>query len=86
MEHFLQVLVLGQNTRIKINENEFQGLKQARDTINYFFNLTENYRVVVESYRAVERAKHDAELDHILYRRLDMKISLMQELCLILQL
>jgi hypothetical protein len=32
-----------------------------------FFSFTENYRVVVESYREVERAKHEAEMDHMLY-------------------
>ncbi len=34
-----------------------------------FYDFTENYQVVVESYRNVEKAKHDAELDHILYSR-----------------
>jgi len=69
MKYYLQVLPIGQNTRIGITEKEFHELKQAKDVIKSFFSLTENYRVVVESYKAVEKAKHDAELDHILYSR-----------------
>lgn len=69
MKYYLQVLPIGQDTRIGITEKEFHELRQAKDVITSFFSLTENYRVVVESYRAVEKAKHDAELDHILYFR-----------------
>ncbi len=69
MKYYLQVLPIGQDTKIGITEKEFHELKQAKDVIKSFFSLTENYRVVVESYKAVEKAKHDAELDHILYSR-----------------
>ena len=47
----------------------FAGLKRAKDILTTFFNLTENYRVLVETYRHVERAKHEVELDHILYSK-----------------
>ena len=70
MDYYLQKPALGKNKRIEITENEFNKLKLAKDILTNFFSLTENYRVVVESYRAVEKAKHDAELDHILYSRL----------------
>jgi len=70
MNYYLQRLALGKNKRIVMTEKEFNELKLAKDTLTNFFSLTENYRVVVESYRAVEKAKHDAELEHILYSRL----------------
>lgn len=69
MKYYLQKFALGQNSRIGITEKELNELKQAKDALTNFFSLTENYRVVVESYRTVEKAKHDAELDHILYSR-----------------
>lgn len=37
-------------------------LSIAIATLTSFYNLTENYRIAVESYRAIERAKHEAEL------------------------
>ncbi len=73
MDYFLRVLAIGQSAKIKIDENEFQNLVRAKELISYFIKLTENYRVVVESFRAVERAKHDVELDHILYSKLSYK-------------
>ena len=69
MKYYLQKLALGQNGEIGITEKEFNALKQAKDALMNFFGLVENYRVVVESYRTIEKAKHDAELDYVLYSR-----------------
>ncbi len=70
MDYYLQEFAVGKNRRIVISEQEFNELRMDSGTLTIFFTLTENYRVVVESYRAVEKAKHDAELDHILYSRI----------------
>ena len=67
MKYHLQALVLNSDTTVEISEKEFYSIKQAWETITHISSLTENYRVVVESYRNVEKAKHDVELDHILY-------------------
>ena len=67
MIYYLQVVTVGEDKRIEITEKKFNEIKLAKDTLMNFFSLTENYRVLVESYRAVEKAKHDAELNHILY-------------------
>lgn len=67
MNYCLQVLAIGHAFKIDLTEAEFEELRRAKNTLTKFFSLTENYRVVVESYREVERAKHEAELDHMLY-------------------
>ncbi|MEO5712964.1 MAG: hypothetical protein ABIT37_05710 [Luteolibacter sp.] len=67
MNYCLQVLAIGHPLKVELSESEFEELKQAKQTLTKFFSFTENYRVVVESYREVERAKHEAELDHMLY-------------------
>ena len=69
MKSYLKNFTLSHNARIDITENKFNKLKQAKDILMRFYDFTENYQVVVESYRNVEKTKHDAELDHILYSR-----------------
>ncbi len=71
MKYYLQNLTLQHNAGIEITENKFNKLKQAKDVLMRFYDFTENYQVVVESYRKVEKAKHDAELNHVLYSRLE---------------
>ncbi len=67
MKYYLKNFTLSHNARIEITENKFNKLKQAKDILMRFYDFTENYQVIVESYRKVEKAKHDAELDHIIY-------------------
>jgi len=69
MRHYLRVLTIGRQSTVGITEKEFYELQQAKGVLANFYSLTENYRVVVESYRTVEKAKHDAELDQILYSK-----------------
>jgi len=51
---------------VQITKEEFARLKRAKDTLTKLFLLTDNYRVVVESYRSLEKAKHDEELNYML--------------------
>jgi len=69
MNYYLQARTLGKDKKIYISEEEYNDLKLACNTLSTFFDFTENYRVVVESYILVEKAKHDAELDHVLHKR-----------------
>jgi hypothetical protein len=55
---------------VNITEQEYQAIENAWNTILQFKSFTETYRIVLESYRHVEKAKHDAELDFILYDKL----------------
>ncbi len=67
MNYCLRVLAIGHPHKVDLSKDEFEALKGAKDTLTKFFSFTENYRLVVQSYREVERAKHEAELDHMLY-------------------
>ena len=69
MTYFFQILALGEQDVVAIDSVEFNTLKSAKDTLNAFFTLTENYRVVAEAYRQVERANQEAVLDHIVFRK-----------------
>jgi hypothetical protein len=69
MRHCLRVHAIGHRGFVGISGEEFDELKNAKGILANFYDLTENYRVVIQSYRAVEKAKHDAELDHILYSK-----------------
>jgi hypothetical protein len=69
MKYSLQILALGQKDVVEINSETFAELKRAKDILTTFFDLTENYRVLVETYRQVERTKHEVELDHIVYSK-----------------
>jgi hypothetical protein len=69
MNYCLQANVVGSVGKITLTEEEFTAIKNAKRTLGLLFNLTENYRVVVESYRAVEAAKHEAELSSILHSK-----------------
>lgn len=66
-KHFLR----GLRGEIPITADEFEANRLAMKTLNDFTSFTENYRLVVESYRKVESAKHEAELDHIINNRTD---------------
>ena len=68
MKYFLQGRGR-RSSRVRITAKEFHEIKQAKEALSHFRTLTETYRVVVESYRTVERAKHDAELDSILHQK-----------------
>lgn len=67
MNYCLRVIALGHPLKVELTQSEFEELKYAKNILTKFFNFTENYRVAVESYRAVEKAKHEAELNHMLY-------------------
>lgn len=69
MNHYLQVLALGRRGQVQIDSHEFAKLKVASATLGHFFDFSENYRVVVETFKEVERATYLAELDHILYSK-----------------
>lgn len=82
MNYYLKRLILGSRQKIVLTGQEFNVLKNARRTLGLLFKLTENYRVVVESYRKIEMAKYEAELAQILYSKLryedvsDTKVAL----------
>ena len=66
MEYGLQVLALGQRQKIGLSEQEFGLIRRSKQNLELLFKLVEDYRVVVESYRAVEVAKHESALSHLL--------------------
>jgi len=66
----------GRCSRVRITADEFHAIQRAKETLHHFLIITETYRVVVERYRAVEQAKHDAELDHILHSKAVYRSSL----------
>ncbi|SRR6266536_3623354 len=82
MKHYLQVFAIGAHAPVEIDAEHFAKLKASMKILGNFFDLTENYRVVVEAYKKVERAKHEAELDEILYSQqlytdsADVRVSL----------
>lgn len=53
--------------KVFVSAEEFTSLKEAVEILHDLLKLTENYSVLVESYRKVELAKFEAELDHVLY-------------------
>ena len=68
-KHFLQVLAIGPHKRVEIDAKQFEVLKSSKRILEEFSDFTENYRVVVEAYKEVERAKHETELNEILYAK-----------------
>lgn len=68
MQYFLRGRI-GRRSCVPITGGEFHEIQRAKETLSHFRDLTESYRVVVETYRTVERKKHDAELDRILYSK-----------------
>jgi hypothetical protein len=69
MKYMLQISALATNGGVAIDRDTFERLKRSAGILSHFFDLTESYRVVVENYKQVERAKHEAELDHLLYSK-----------------
>lgn len=69
MTYSVEILALGENDSLPIDEDTFNRLKAAKDSLTAFFTLTENYRVVAEAYRQVERANLEAVLEHILFSK-----------------
>lgn len=69
MKYCLRALVMGSSGEVALTEEEFIELRNAQRTLELLFNLTENYRTVVESYHSLETAKHQAALSSILYSR-----------------
>lgn len=69
MYNYLQIFALGHADRVEIRAEDFTKLKAAKDKLLALFDFTENYRIVVESYKELERAKYEAELEHILYSK-----------------
>lgn len=51
----------------ELTQGEFDTLVKARQTLITFSAITENYRVVLEAYKTLEKAKHDTGLDHMIY-------------------
>ena len=75
MTYSVEILALGEKDSLSIDEAAFKQLKAAKDTLNAFFTLTENYRVVAEAHRQVERANLEAVLEHILFRKSEYQDS-----------
>lgn len=69
MTYSIEILALGQDNAIAIDKTEFDEIKSAKETLDAFFTLTENYRIVVEAYRQVERASLDAVLGHVVFTK-----------------
>lgn len=68
MKYYLKsISTAGEIIEKEISDEELSAFKKAKETLSYLYDLTENYRVVLESYKAVEQAKYGVELDHILY-------------------
>src|SRR6266487_2817258 len=67
MNYCLQRLVIGSAGKGELTKDEFTALKNAKRILGLLFDLTESYRVALESYRVVETAKHQGELSSILY-------------------
>ncbi len=67
-EYFLQGCT-GRRSRVSITPEDFREIQRATETLSHFLKITQTYRVVLESYRAVEQAKHDAELDYLLHSK-----------------
>jgi hypothetical protein len=54
---------------IPISEKEYKSILLAKSQLHDCYKLTENYGLVVESYRAFELAKFELELDHMLFSK-----------------
>ncbi len=74
-DYFLQGRI-GRRSRVSITPEKFRELQRATETLSHFLKITQTYRVVLESYRAVEQAKHDAELNYILHTKAPYRSSL----------
>ncbi|MFW6030221.1 MAG: hypothetical protein ACOCRO_08205, partial [Halanaerobiales bacterium] len=73
MEYIIKGMALGAQNKIEITQNEFEKIKKAKDNIDNFNKIVNNYCIVVEAYKNIELAKHEAEIDHILYSHHDYK-------------
>ena len=65
-KYYIEYKSVGKKSRIEISRHEFNSIVWAKRVLTSFFSITESYRIIVESYRAIERAKYDASLNHIL--------------------
>jgi hypothetical protein len=74
-KRFLQVLAIGPHKRVEIDAKQFAKLKSSKQILGELFDFTENYRVVIEAYKEVERAKHETELNEILYANFSYRHS-----------
>lgn len=53
--------------KVSLSIDEFTALKEAKEKLSDLLKFAENYSVLIESYRRVELAKFELELDHLLY-------------------
>lgn len=69
MNYSLRTLVIGSIGKVELTEHEFDDLRSAHRALGRLSELTENYSSVVESYRPLETAKHEAEINRLLYSK-----------------
>ncbi|MFO1485504.1 MAG: hypothetical protein U1F71_19230 [Verrucomicrobiaceae bacterium] len=67
MKYTVEVLALGQNKKLCITEAQFVEIRDSKRNLSELLRLAECYGVLLRSYRAIEKVKHDKELDHVLY-------------------
>lgn len=69
MSYLLDGVFLGGTNQENISEAEFKEIKSAKEVLNSYHKFVEDYQVVVENYRNIEKAKFEVELNHILYSK-----------------
>jgi hypothetical protein len=73
MKYLLKIWAIGHNNSIEISEENFHSIESARNLLSLFSSFTENYRVVLNSYRRLELSQHELSLDHMLFNHLRHK-------------
>lgn len=53
----------------EISETDFLELKDATNTLSNFYKINEDYHIVLESYKNIEKTMHDIAMNHVLYNK-----------------
>ncbi|MBN8865533.1 MAG: hypothetical protein J0H92_19315 [Sphingobacteriales bacterium] len=69
MRYELNRRLVNDKQSLPISEKEYKSILLAKKQLHDCYKLTENYGLVVESYRAFELAKFELELDHMLFSK-----------------
>jgi hypothetical protein len=64
MKYFLRKQELGHANLLDITKEEFDSIVRSRNALQLFSNFTENYRVVLESYKNLEKSMFETQLDY----------------------
>lgn len=66
MDYYLEIQKTTEKSTVHLSKEEFDAIMTARLILRLLYDFTENYRVVLESYKHLELTKCEAEINHVI--------------------